>query len=66
MLTSQLSLKKNMTDFYYSEIYNRDVLEATSNIWLIHYNFLLGLPTLEDWERKTIEDAILSEKVFDI
>jgi hypothetical protein len=55
-----------MTDFYYSEIYNRDVLEVTSNMWLTHYNFLLGLPILENWERKSIEDAILSEKVFDI
>lgn len=55
-----------MTDFYYSSIDNQDSLEIISNMWLSHYNFMLTLPSLTEWEKVTFEDSILSEKVFDI
>jgi hypothetical protein len=52
--------------YYYSSIDNRDSLELTSGFWLSHYNFLLSLDIWKDWQKASIRDAILSEKVFDV
>jgi hypothetical protein len=52
--------------FNYSKLDNSDTLELVSSSWIGYYNTLLQLPFLETWERRSIEDAILSEKVFDI
>ena len=52
--------------YYYSSIDNRDSLELTSGFWLSHYNFLLSLDIWEDWQKASIRDAILSEKVFEV
>lgn len=50
----------------YSATKNYTFLQQICSSWLEHYNFLLQLPHLEQWERSSIEDAILSEKIFDV
>jgi len=60
------STKTMNPDFYYSSIKNQDNLDLISNLWTSHYNFLLSLNILEEWQRLSYEDAILSEKVFDV
>jgi hypothetical protein len=41
-------------------------LSYVNNNQIVLYNLLLNLPQLELWERLSIEDAILSEKIFDV
>lgn len=53
-------------DFYYSSIAHKDALEITSNMWTSYYNLRISFPWIEEWERDSLEDLILSEKVFDI
>jgi hypothetical protein len=55
-----------MINFNYSSMENKEVLETTSNFQTLYYNDILALPMLELWERFTIENSILSEKIFDI
>lgn len=52
--------------YYFSSMNNFDDLMDWSIRWRTLYDTILSLPTLEEWERKTIEDLILSEKVFDV
>lgn len=52
--------------FNYSAINNSEVLKIISSSWIGYYNFMLQLPYIETWERRSIEDAILSEKVYDV
>lgn len=45
---------------------NFELLKEASTSWTQAYNFILMLDNLEDWERSTIDQLILSEKVFDV
>jgi hypothetical protein len=45
---------------------NFEELMDKSIQWRSMYDCFLNLSQLEEWERRTIEDLILSEKVFDV
>lgn len=53
------------SSYHYSSMENFDELMAVSTRMREIYDYCLGQP-LEEWERKTFEDLMLSEKVFDI
>lgn len=55
-----------MKTLNYSANENLDLLLTVSRGWSETYDFILNLPNLEDWEKTTIYDLLLSEKVFDV
>lgn len=50
----------------YSTMNNFELLKEVSSKWTQSYNFILGFENLEEWEKRTLEQLILSEKVFDV
>lgn len=54
------------SSYYYSSMENLDELMAISTRMREIYDCYLGLPDLQEWERKTFENLMLSEKVFDV
>lgn len=50
----------------YSTTDNFELLKEVSGKWTETYNFILGFENLEEWEKRTLEQLILSEKVFDV
>jgi len=60
-------MKKNMTSrFDFHSIDNFDSLVHVSSRWSQTYNLILGSKHLDEWEQTTVEQLILSEKVFDV
>ena len=51
---------------YYYTMENFEALLSVSNGWTQTYNFIKGMSTLEEWEQNTLDQLILSEKVFDV
>lgn len=51
-------------DWYTME--NFEQLKDACSAWTEAYNFVLSIENLEEWERRTVSDLVLSEKVFDI
>jgi hypothetical protein len=45
---------------------NLDALLSASRGWTQTYNFIKGIDNLEEWEQATLDQLILSEKVFDV
>ena len=59
--------KKQMNkQFDYSAMNDLEMLQYTSLGWTETYNFIKGFKTLEEWEHHTLDQLILSEKVFDV
>lgn len=52
--------------FNYFQNQNFDILENAAMFATQVYNVILDTNSLEDWEKETIYDQILSEKVFDV
>ena len=52
--------------FDYSAMNDLEMLQYTSLGWTETYNFIKGFKTLEEWEHRTLDQLILSEKVFDV
>lgn len=53
------------SSYYYSSMENFDELMTASVKMREIYDYCLG-QDLEEWERRTFEDLVLSEKVFDV
>ena len=45
---------------------NLGILQEMSTTWTQLYNTFLSSYTLEEWEIESINDLILSEKVFEV
>lgn len=52
--------------YFFSSMDNFDSLMNVSMKMREIYDHYLSQESLEDWERKTFEDLMLGEKVFDI
>lgn len=59
-------LSKMLKPINYSTMENLGMLQELSTSWSQLYNALLSSYTLEEWEIQSINDLILSEKVFDV
>lgn len=53
-------------NFNYHSIENFELLLDVSRGWSETYNFIKQMPTTEEWEQRTLDDLLLSEKVFDV
>lgn len=42
------------------------LIEERSHSWILHYNFLLNSPFIDEWEKKSLEDLIRFNKCFDV
>jgi hypothetical protein len=51
-------------DYYRNE--NLELLIDVSTIWIETYNFLKQGVDVKNWEQLTLDQLILSEKVFDV
>lgn len=54
------------SQFDYSSIDNFEFLQYISTGWTKTYNHLKEFKHLEEWEHRTLDQLILSEKVFDV
>ena len=52
--------------FDYHTMENFEFLLSVSSGWIQTYNFIKDIDTLEEWEQTTLDQLILSEKVFDV
>jgi hypothetical protein len=52
--------------FNYHTMENFEFLLSVSIGWMETYNFIKGIDNLEEWEQNTLDQLILSEKVFDV
>jgi hypothetical protein len=53
-------------DLNYYTTENFEILLTVSSGWTQTYNFIKGMNNLEEWEQNTLDQLILSEKVFDV
>lgn len=53
-------------NFNYHSMENFELLLDVSRGWSETYNFIKQMPTTEEWEQRTLDDLLLSEKVFDV
>jgi|688.fasta_scaffold2878896_1 hypothetical protein len=54
------------SSYFYSKSKNHDVITEICSMYLNHYNFLLTLPWIEEWERDYYLDEIREYKLFDV